>query len=77
MSTTDVRSDTGTGGRDGLPAILRGDSTGRLLAQVRAGSGQTLTSYAPYTGAELAVLPQCDAADVEAAYTRARAAQRS
>ena len=57
-----------------LPAIVR--QAGRLAAQVRSASGETVETLAPYTGTRVAVLPQCSAADVEAAYERARAAQR-
>ncbi|TAM93099.1 MAG: succinate-semialdehyde dehydrogenase (NADP(+)) [Jatrophihabitans sp.] len=57
-----------------LPAILR--QAERLTAQVRSDSGETLETVAPYTGTRMAVLPQCDARDVAAAYERARPAQR-
>jgi succinate-semialdehyde dehydrogenase/glutarate-semialdehyde dehydrogenase len=57
-----------------LPAVLR--SADRLIAQVRSTSGDTVETLAPYTGTRVAVLPQCSAADVEAAYERAHAAQR-
>ncbi len=62
--------------RAGLPAILTGGTTARLLGQVRCGSEETLTTHAPYTGAEIARLPQCGVPDVEAAFVQARAAQR-
>jgi succinate-semialdehyde dehydrogenase/glutarate-semialdehyde dehydrogenase len=57
------------------PVVAHGAQ--RLIAQVRCGSGRTLTTYAPYSGAALAQLPQCDVADVDAAFARARQAQRS
>ena len=61
----------------GLPPILARGGAQRLIGQVRSSSGETLTTRAPYTGAELATLPQCSVTDVEAAFVRARAAQRA
>ena len=46
-----------------------------LLARATAGGG-TVTTHAPATGALIAELPQSSRADVEAAFARARAAQR-
>jgi succinate-semialdehyde dehydrogenase/glutarate-semialdehyde dehydrogenase len=57
-----------------LPPVI--GTADRLAAQVRSTSGETVDTLAPYTGARLVTLPQCSAADVEAAYERARAAQR-
>ena len=57
-----------------LPSIVH--RAERLLAQVRCSSGQTVETLAPYTGARLALLPQCASADVEDAFGRARSAQR-
>ena len=59
------------------PTILTGEMPDRLLGLVRSSSGETLTTYAPYTGAEIARLPQCAVVDVEAAFARARSAQRA
>ena len=61
----------------GLPPILTRGGAQRLIGQVRSSSGETLTTHAPYSGAELATLPQCSVTDVEAAFVRARAAQRA
>ena len=47
-----------------------------LLAQVSATTGETLETFAPYTGARLAVLPQSGADDVRGAFARARTAQQ-
>ncbi|MGI8760864.1 MAG: succinic semialdehyde dehydrogenase [Jatrophihabitantaceae bacterium] len=58
-----------------LPQFLRDGGAARLLAQVPATQGSTLTR-APYTGEVLAELPQCDEQHVRAAFERARAAQR-
>jgi succinate-semialdehyde dehydrogenase/glutarate-semialdehyde dehydrogenase len=59
--------------RSGLPPVVgRAD---QLTAHV-TGSAEPLETVAPYTGAVLAALPQCTAADVEAACARARSAQR-
>jgi succinate-semialdehyde dehydrogenase/glutarate-semialdehyde dehydrogenase len=60
-----------------LPAILARGGAARLLAQVRCSSARTLTTHAPYSGAELASLPQCSATDVQAAFVRAGTAQRA
>ncbi|HEY2167611.1 MAG TPA: succinic semialdehyde dehydrogenase [Jatrophihabitantaceae bacterium] len=61
----------------GLPAVLREGGATRLIEQVRCSSGQTVPVAAPYTGETLAELPQCSAEDVQAAFDRARAAQRA
>ncbi|MGH8960353.1 MAG: succinic semialdehyde dehydrogenase [Jatrophihabitantaceae bacterium] len=60
-----------------LPPILADGGAERLTAMVRSTSGDTTTTFAPYNGAVLAELPQCSAADVEAAFARARVAQVS
>lgn len=49
----------------------------RLLAQVRATSGRSETTRAPFTGEELFTYPLSSEADVEEAFTRARVAQRA
>ena len=59
-----------------LPPVLTGGSAARLLAQVRCTSGTSLRTIAPYSGAQLAELPQCSPDDVAAAFVRARSAQR-
>lgn len=60
----------------GLPATLTAERTGRLSALVTAGADAArTTTYAPYTGEPLADLPVSTPADIEAAFTRARAAQ--
>jgi succinate-semialdehyde dehydrogenase/glutarate-semialdehyde dehydrogenase len=59
----------------GLPQILIDGGADRLSALVRSTSGETVTTYAPYNGEVLANLPQCSAADVDAAFARARKAQ--
>ena len=59
----------------GLPPILARGGAARLTAQVRSTSGDTIATYAPYGGEVLAVLPQCSAADVGAAFDRAAIAQ--
>lgn len=59
-----------------LPRIV-GERAKHLVDQVVSTSGQTLTTYAPYTGGELATLPQCSAQDVEQAFARARQAQQT
>jgi succinate-semialdehyde dehydrogenase/glutarate-semialdehyde dehydrogenase len=59
-----------------LPKIVASGRAAKLTAQVGPASGEPLETKAPYTGAVLASLPQCTPADVEAAFTRARTAQR-
>ncbi|GAB3438561.1 succinic semialdehyde dehydrogenase [Streptomonospora sediminis] len=49
----------------------------RLTRRLTAESGRTATTTAPFTGKPLAELPESGAADVAAAFERARAAQRS
>jgi succinate-semialdehyde dehydrogenase/glutarate-semialdehyde dehydrogenase len=49
----------------------------RLLAQVRASSGTSETTRAPFTGEELLTYPLSSEADVEAAFARARVAQQA
>ncbi|MFG2943473.1 succinic semialdehyde dehydrogenase [Streptomyces sp. NPDC048282] len=49
----------------------------RRLAGQLAGSGPEAVTRAPWTGAPLATFPQSTAADVEAAFARARAAQHT
>jgi acyl-CoA reductase-like NAD-dependent aldehyde dehydrogenase len=49
----------------------------RLLAQVRATSGRTETTRAPFTGEELFTYPLSSEDDVEEAFARARVAQRA
>lgn len=58
-----------------IPKMLAAGAAARLVAQVPSTSPDTLDSFAPYTGARLAVLPQCGAGDVVTAFRRARAAQ--
>lgn len=60
-----------------LPPRVSRAGIDALLASVPSSSGQTVTTHAPYTGAPVADLPQCTAADVEAAFARARVAQRA
>lgn len=60
-----------------LPPRLSPARIAALLSAVPTASGLTVTTHAPYTGAPIADLPQCTAADVEAAYVRARGAQRA
>jgi len=62
--------------RRSLPPTLTPELVARLTSQVRSSSGQTITTTAPYTGTALAELPQCSEADVDAAFDRARKAQR-
>jgi succinate-semialdehyde dehydrogenase/glutarate-semialdehyde dehydrogenase len=80
MTTTDqgnrTRSAQPAASAAALPPVVTGAAR-RLVEQVRCSSGRTLTTHAPYTGAELAELPQCDVADVDAAFARARSAQRA
>ncbi|MBB5999270.1 succinic semialdehyde dehydrogenase [Streptomonospora salina] len=58
------------------PAGLQ-ETAPRLTRRVAAASGTTTTTAAPFTGAPLAEIPESSAADVAAAFERARAAQRS
>jgi succinate-semialdehyde dehydrogenase/glutarate-semialdehyde dehydrogenase len=59
-----------------LPPSLTSAVRDRLTSLVASsGSAPTVTTRAPFSGAELATLPQCTPADVEAAAERARAAQ--
>ncbi|GAA1764811.1 succinic semialdehyde dehydrogenase [Streptomonospora arabica] len=67
---------TSTSGRSASPAGLE-DVVPRLTRRVAAASGKTTQTAAPFTGAPLAELPESSAADVAAAFERARAAQRS
>jgi succinate-semialdehyde dehydrogenase/glutarate-semialdehyde dehydrogenase len=60
-----------------LPAFFTSGRGAQLAALVRSTSGEQLQPAAPFTGAPLAELPQCSAADVEAAFARARVAQRA
>jgi succinate-semialdehyde dehydrogenase/glutarate-semialdehyde dehydrogenase len=60
-----------------LPPRVSLPTIARLLHGVRSTSAQTATTYAPYTGAPIADLPQCAEADVLAAFERARIAQRA
>ncbi|WUS97922.1 succinic semialdehyde dehydrogenase [Streptomyces sp. NBC_00708] len=61
-----------------LPASLTPARMRRLAATVRAADGAERTvTRAPYTGAPLADLPVSSPADVEAAFARARTAQRA
>ncbi|MFD8120112.1 aldehyde dehydrogenase family protein [Streptomyces albidoflavus] len=60
-----------------LPASLTPPFLERLARRVSAAPDATrVTTSAPYTGASLADLPVSTPADVEAAFTRARTAQR-
>ena len=74
-STTDAQVGTAPL-TDGLPASLTPSLVHRLTELV-AGSGAAapVTTHAPFSGARLAELPQCDEADVKRAAERARAAQ--
>jgi succinate-semialdehyde dehydrogenase / glutarate-semialdehyde dehydrogenase len=47
----------------------------RLTDRLQATSGTALTTYCPYNAQPIARIPQCTAADVEAAFRRARRAQ--
>jgi succinate-semialdehyde dehydrogenase / glutarate-semialdehyde dehydrogenase len=67
-------ADTATMGP--LPDIFGTGRAARLVDAVRSTSDQTLVTNAPYSGAQLAVLPQCSEDDVVAAFARARVAQR-
>jgi succinate-semialdehyde dehydrogenase/glutarate-semialdehyde dehydrogenase len=61
----------------GLPPSLTDDLRRRLTAQVCAsGEAASVTTRAPFSGAELVELPQSSPSDVEAAAARGRAAQR-
>jgi succinate-semialdehyde dehydrogenase/glutarate-semialdehyde dehydrogenase len=61
---------------DGLPAGLPPTRRARLLERLAVPAGApAVTVAAPFTGGTLVQLPQAGAADVEAAYGRARAAQ--
>jgi succinate-semialdehyde dehydrogenase/glutarate-semialdehyde dehydrogenase len=66
----------------GLPDIVRTGAAARLVSAVRVQSDAaappaTTSVVAPYTGTTLVELPQCSPADVEAAFARAREAQRA
>ena len=65
-------SSAGPALRDAVPTAL----VDRLLSAVRASGQQTETTRAPFTGEELITYPISTQADVEAAFARARAAQR-
>ncbi len=71
MTATDTPRLTAT-----LPRILQGCRAKELIAQVPCTSTATLDTFAPYSGARLATLPQCSAEDVAAAFARARIAQQ-
>ena len=75
MTTVDFETPATPAKPVGLPPILAGGGSARLIAQVRCTSGDTVATYAPYSGEVLAVLPQCSVADVAAAFDRATAAQ--
>src|SRR5664279_4951150 len=62
--------------RTPLPPSLTSSLVARLLAQVPCTSADRLETFAPYSGEQLAVLPQCTEQDVTDAFARARAAQR-
>jgi succinate-semialdehyde dehydrogenase / glutarate-semialdehyde dehydrogenase len=65
--------------RDAAPRpLLLGDTAARLVTAVITGARpETVTTRAPFTGAELAELPLSTPDDVSTAYDVARAAQRS
>lgn len=64
--------------RVAMPAWLTPDRVQRLAARVTASAdARRVTTNAPYTGAPLADLPVSTPADVEAAFARARVAQKS
>jgi succinate-semialdehyde dehydrogenase/glutarate-semialdehyde dehydrogenase len=80
MTTTaddNVTAEVPPEARTPLPEILRSGRGARLTDAVRSSSGEVLATYAPYNGALLAELPQCNEADVRGAFDRARAAQRN
>jgi succinate-semialdehyde dehydrogenase / glutarate-semialdehyde dehydrogenase len=58
------------------PRLLRGD-TARLTRRVVSAGGEATEIRAPFTGTPLAEVPRSRAADVAAAYDRARTAQRA
>src|SRR5581483_6387812 len=60
-----------------LPPRLTRAGIDGLLSAVRVTGTETVATRAPYTGDVIADLPQCTAADVDAAFGRARSAQRS
>jgi succinate-semialdehyde dehydrogenase/glutarate-semialdehyde dehydrogenase len=60
-----------------LAPYVPGALVEQLLGQVRATSGRTETTRAPLTGEELFTYPLSSEDDVEDAFARARAAQRS
>src|SRR4030081_2472096 len=60
--------------RESLPTEL----VARLLEQITVGSDpQTVSTYAPFSGEEIAKIPQSMPGDVRLAFERARAAQHS
>ena len=61
-----------------LPPSLTPALLDRLTAQVAAApDGTRVTTFAPYTGGPLADLPVSEPEDVDAAFVRARAAQKA
>lgn len=80
MTTTATHTDT-PGGRSGLsvkaslPSSISKELVGRLTATVPASGSASVTTHAPFSGAVVAELPQCDEHDVAAARERAAAAQ--
>ena len=55
---------------------LRSERVAALASRAVAGGAPSVETHAPASGAKLVDLPQSSAADVEAAFTRAREAQR-
>jgi len=58
-----------------LPSIIA-ERGKHLIDQVLSTTGKTVTTLAPYTGTEVATLPQAGAEDAEQAFARARRAQK-
>ena len=68
---------TATAAGSGLPDSLTDELRGRLVALVSAsGTAPSVSTHAPFSGAEIVELPQSSPDDVVAAAERARAAQQ-
>lgn len=73
----ELPTDRAVRGGVGLPASLTDELRGRLTALVSAsGTAPSVTTRAPFSGAEIVELPQSSPDDVVAAAERARAAQQ-
>lgn len=73
----ELPTDRAVRGGVGLPASLTDELRGRLTALVSAsGTAPSVTTCAPFSGAEIVELPQSSPDDVVAAAERARAAQQ-